>query len=126
MNNILMYAENILNSIIKIFEEYDVIVSGRVEYSGRAVLVEDEYGTRIWIRLSDYRNINKVRVEFSTVEIRDDIRRKGVFSKICNMIKEKDYVEHAVISNVCTPEMSKFCKKNKLEFNEMMNEYRIV
>lgn len=126
MNNekLAMYSNDLLNSIIKIIEKHGEIVNGRLEYWGRAILVEDNYGTRMWIRVVEWKD-EKIRVDFSTVEFRDKLRRKGIFREICNMVRKKDYIESAVISNVCTQEMYNFCHKHNLAFNEMMNTYRV-
>ena len=100
-----MYSTDLMNSIIGIIGRHGEVVDGRLEYSGRAILIEDNYGTRLWLRVMYYND--KIKVDFSTVELRNALRRKGVFSEICEMVKEKDYIESAVISNVCTHEMYK-------------------
>lgn len=119
-----MYAENLMYSIVRIIEKYNAKVDCRLEYGGSAILIEDRYDTRFWLRVSDWRD-GKIRVDFSTVELRYGLRRKGVFSEICDMVKRKEYVGSAVISNVCTEEMLNFCKKHKFRYNEMMNNYQI-
>lgn len=118
-----IYSTDLMNLIIKIIGKHGKVVDGRLEYSGKAILIEDNYGTRFWLRVMYYND--KIKVDFSTVELRNALRRKGVFSEICEMVKEKDYIESAVISNVCTHEMYNFCVKNGFELNEMMNSYKI-
>lgn len=118
-----IYSTDLMNLIIKIIGKHGKVVDGRLEYSGKAILIEDNYGTRFWLRVMYYND--KIKVDFSTVELKNALRRKGVFSEICEMVKEKDYIESAVISNVCTHEMYNFCVKNGFELNKMMNSYKI-
>lgn len=122
--NLEQYTDDLLKSILNIINKDKEYVIGKTEYRGKAILIEDMKGTRFWLRISVNKD-NKLIVDLSTIELRDSLQRKGLFSKICKMIQDKEYIEKAYISNVCTEKMLNFCKKHNLEFMEPLNAYKI-
>lgn len=122
--NLEQYTDDLLKSILNIINKDKEYVIGKTEYRGKAILIEDMEGTRFWLRISVNKD-NKLIVDLSTIELRDSLQRKGLFSKICKMIQDKKYIEKAYISNVCTEKMLNFCKKHKLKFMELLNAYKV-
>ena len=99
-----IYSNDLLKSIIDIINKDKKYVEGRIEYNGKAICIEDDYGTRFWIRLSLNKD-DKLIVDLSTIELKEEFQRKGIFNEICKMIQNKDYVKSAFISNICTEKM---------------------
>ena len=119
-----VYSNDLLKSIIDIINKDKKYVEGRIEYNGKAICIEDDYGTRFWIRLSLNKD-DKLIVDLSTIELKEEFQRKGIFNEICKMIQNKDYVKSAFISNICTEKMFGFCKKYEFEFIESLNAYKV-
>lgn len=75
----------------------------------------------LWIRLLPIEN--KYRVGISTVELRQDLQRRGIFTKLYKSLCSCDVVEKVCIESVCSQEMLNWCSKNKLSSDGYYNFY---
>lgn len=123
VNNLENISNNILSTLMNILNNHELDCVGRLEYHGKAINIWDNYGTKFWIRVMPLNN--RVIADFSSVELREDKRRQGIFDEICESMKHKDFIEKVLISNVCTDEMEAFCKKHNYTYDDMMMTYRV-
>lgn len=119
--------ENELHDLVEsfqgVFDNRGVTMRVTLENLNKVVSIEDDRGTRIWIRLMPIGD--KLSLDFSAVEFASELRRKGLFESLCGVVKDKDYIGEAVISNVCTNEMTCYVKKHNYEYNGCMNWYSV-
>lgn len=103
-------STNVADHINKILIKYNIITT--VEYKGTSIKVVDNEGTYMWIRvmLAD----GKLRLQMSTIQLREELRRKGIFTEIFNKLKDLEYVYVIDITGVCTEEMMNWVTKNGL------------
>ena len=116
-----MYSRDILDAIIKVFDEHGEKVGGYTDYNGRAIRVSGRYGTNFWIRVAPW--YDGLFINLSSVNIRKSIRRQGIFTEICRRISEKSYTKLVIIENPVTTEMHNFAKKHNLRFECERNRY---
>lgn len=77
----------------------------------KAIRVTDKYWTlNFWIRIHELRG--KLVVDFSTVEIPKENRRKGIFTAVINELKKCEYIGEIRVTSALTIEMRNCCVKN--------------
>ena len=84
-------------------------------YNGKSIRIENiNENTEItmWIRVIYNDEKDKARLDFSTVEFGDNLRRKGIFTTVINSIKNITSICEIRVTGVCTKEMFNWCKKN--------------
>ena len=106
-----------------IMDKHDIDCDVKVVNFGNCIEVRNYEGTEIWIRVTFVKN--GLDLDFNVVQIEEDYRRNGIFTEIVNMVKTKNFVHKAFISNVCTEEMINFCKKHKFTFEKSINAFVI-
>lgn len=80
----------------------------------KAIRVTNEYWTlNFWIRIHEISD--KLVLDFSTVEIPKEYRRKGIFTEVINQLKECKHIKEIRVTSVLTPEMKNWCIKNSFK-----------
>lgn len=80
----------------------------------KAIRVTDEYWTlNFWVRIHEIND--KLVVDFSTVEIPKEYRRKGIFTKVIDELKKYEHTKEVRVTSVLTHEMRNWCIKNNFK-----------
>lgn len=80
----------------------------------KAIRVTDEYWTlNFWVRIHEIND--KLVVDFSTVEIPKEYRRKGIFTKVIDELKKYEHTKEVRVTSVLTHEMRSWCIKNNFK-----------
>lgn len=81
-------------------------------YSAIRVTNED-WSLNIWIRINTTNK--KITLDFSTIEIPSEYRRKGILTSTINNLKSLGTIGKIKITSVLTKEMLNWCIKNGFE-----------
>lgn len=72
-----------------------------------------DWSLNFWIRIYEYNNT--LVLDFSSVEIPKEYRRKGIFTKVVNELIKYKYTQEIRVTSVLTPEMKNWCIKNSFK-----------
>lgn len=83
-----------------------------------------DWSLNFWIRIYEYNNT--LVLDFSSVDIPKEYRRKGIFTKAINELKKCEYIQEIRVTSVLTDAMRNWCIKNDFkktnEFDFMYNK----
>lgn len=108
-NKVKVIGRNIESSIKK----YGLNIKAQYINNYRVVALLDNDRIYLWLRL--YENGDKFNADISTIELADDLRRKGIFETLCYRLYKCKYIDKIRITGVCSTEMKRWCRKHKLK-----------
>lgn len=93
----------------------------RVQYlnNNKVIALQDNDRIYLWLRL--YTNGDKFNADISTIELAEDLRRRGIFNTLCYRLYKCKYIDRLRITGVCSPEMQGWCFKHKLKEENPMD-----
>lgn len=108
------YKEKVtdVQKILKdILSEYFSDIEVEIANFYKAIRVTNEYWTlNFWIRIHEISD--KLVLDFSTVEIPKEYRRKGIFTEVINKLKKYEHTKEIRVTSTLTNEMRSWCVKN--------------
>ena len=69
-----------------------------------------DWSLNFWIRIYEYNNT--LVLDFSSVEIPKEYRRKGIFTEVINKLKKYEHTKEIRVTSTLTNEMRSWCVKN--------------
>lgn len=106
--NVEIIRDTLLNLLRKYISDVDV----RIENGYKALrVVNKDWSLNFWIRI--YNWSDTFTIDFSSVEIPKEFRRKGIFTKVFEALKKVKIVDEIRVTSVLSVEMENWCNKNR-------------